>query len=575
MNFFNDKTTRISIYLALVMCFYLSFMYLRFYLQIDGYSGGYFRWLLDSLLFALPVLFCRKRWIVCLYLAVINLYLLSIVWYYHTYGTIMPLSSYLMFGNLKGLESSILHSIRIGDILLLLPSISFVFFYLVFAKKNDGVSYFSLRRNCILVLILIIVVGVSIPYFPNGRPSGKQPLYLFSTTEVGAFKKYGIIHFWVYQIASFQCVSDDDKRYACVFMEQLSKREICLSRTSLTSTGKNLILILVESLQSWPIGLKVGEVECVPNLNKLIAQASTVYFPKVVPQVKDGRSSDAQLLINTGLLPLTTGAASSLCASNTFPSLAAALKQRGYTSVSLICDEKNYWNQEATTIAYGFDKLYDGMQGDKERKNADENLFSNSLSIMRGMKCPFYAQLVTLSSHEPYIKPILPDSPLMHEVFENDEVRNYLIAIQYVDKCIMKFVEGLKQEGLYDDSVIIITGDHEQMTFNTYESRAQAMVEDYFIPFIILNSPLDSEHTDKVLGQIDIYPSLLDLMGCYDYIFKGLGETVFRDSISNYAIFRTGLEAGEVGSPEFVKQYRKECWKISDILLRMDYFASR
>ncbi len=136
MNFFNDKTTRISIYLALVMCFYLSFMYLRFYLQIDGYSGGYFRWFLDSLLFALPVLFCRKRWIVCLYLAVINLYLLSIVWYYHTYGTIMPLSSYLMFGNLKGLESSILHSIRIGDILLLLPSISFVFFLFSLCEKK-------------------------------------------------------------------------------------------------------------------------------------------------------------------------------------------------------------------------------------------------------------------------------------------------------------------------------------------------------------------------------------------------------------------------------------------------------
>lgn len=62
---------------------------------------------------------------------------------------------------------------------------------------------------------------------------------------------------------------------------------------------------------------------------------------------------------------------------------------QGYTSVSFICDEKNYWNQEATTIAYGFDRLYAGMEGDRERKYADENLFKTSLSTMQKMKTPF------------------------------------------------------------------------------------------------------------------------------------------------------------------------------------------
>lgn len=176
-------------------------------------------------------------------------------------------------------------------------------------------------------------------------------------------------------------------------------------------------------------------------------------------------------MINTGLLPLTTGAASSLCAANTFPSLAAALKMQGYTSVSFICDEKNYWNQEATTIAYGFDRLYAGMEGDRERKYADENLFKTSLSTMQKMKTPFYAQLVTLSSHEPYMEPSLLDTPLIQEKFVNDEIKNYLIAIQLVDIRIMEFIDGLKREGLYDNSIIVITGDHEQMTFNTYEGR--------------------------------------------------------------------------------------------------------
>lgn len=575
MKLFSYNTNRLFVYIVLVIVFYLSFMFLRFSLQIHGYNGGYFRWLFDSLLFALPVLFCKRKCLIYLYLLLVNFYFLSIIWYYHTYGTIMPLSSYLMFYNLKGLGASIFHSIHISDILLFLPSICFVIFLLIYKSENRQIlNSSSLRRNTIMTLILIIATGVTAPYLFNKRLSGKDPLYLFSTTEVGAFKKYGIIHFWIYQIASFQSVSSDDERYACIFMEQLSKKESCLAKSLPTIMGKNLILILVESLQSWPIGLKVGEVECTPNINKLVIQEDAVFFRKVIPQVKDGRSSDAQLLINTGLLPLTTGAASSLCAANTFPSLAAALKMQGYTSVSFICDEKNYWNQEATTIAYGFDRLYAGMEGDRERKYADENLFKTSLSTMQKMKTPFYAQLVTLSSHEPYMEPSLLDTPLIQEKFVNDEIKNYLIAIQLVDIRIMEFIDGLKREGLYDNSIIVITGDHEQMTFNTYEGREKLRAEDCYIPFLIINSPLDSKHTDEVIGQVDIYPSLLTLMGCSDYSFRGLGDNVFGDNISNYATFRTGLEAGGTGVSETIKQHRKDCWKVSNILLRMDYFAS-
>lgn len=172
------------------------------------------------------------------------------------------------------------------------------------------------------------------------------------------------------------------------------------------------------------------------------------------------------------------------------------------------------------------------------------------------------------------MEPSLLDTPLIQEKFVNDEIKNYLIAIQLVDIRIMEFIDGLKREGLYDNSIIVITGDHEQMTFNTYEGREKLRAEDCYIPFLIINSPLDSKHTDEVIGQVDIYPSLLTLMGCSDYSFRGLGDNVFGDNISNYATFRTGLEAGGTGVSETIKQHRKDCWKVSNILLRMDYFAS-
>ena len=329
---------------------------------------------------------------------------------------------------------------------------------------------------------------------------------------------------------------------------------------------------MVESFQSWTIGLTVGEIEVTPNINSLLEQENVVYFPKEMPQVKDGRSSDAQLIINTGLLPLNTGAAASLYATNAFPSLASALKERKYYSVSFICDKKSFWNQGATTIAYGFDKLYDQLQGDEGREKADENLFKKAIPIMQEIKSPFYAQLVTLSSHEPYLKPIMNNSRLLGESFKDDEVKNYLVAIQYVDKCIAEFIDGLKRAGLYDNSIIVITGDHEQMTYNKLEGRQQLEARDCFVPFIVINSPLKSKHTDKVIGQIDIYTSLLSIIGCNDYFFKGLGENVFGDSISNYVSFRTGTVAGNVDIPDSIKKYKDECWEVSDVLLKMNYF---
>lgn len=573
MNFCFTRSLRLIVYLGLVIVFYITFIFLYDSFRLDGFWGGYLRKVFDAMLFALPILFCRKRWLVISYLIIANLYLLSIIWYFRTYATIMPLSSYLMIANLKGLGPSIWHSINTKDLAFISPSLFFVVFYLWMYRKciPEGKNGWRGRWTIIVVSVLIIGSAVSVPYLPGKRSDNEQIFCRFGIEGVCSFKQFGVIHYWIYQVAFSQKVSTDEEIYVEEFAKKLPEKVAFVIADSLSSARKNLILILVESLQSWPVELKVRQ-EVTPNLNRLLEQTNTLYFSKVMSQVKDGRSSDAQLLINTGLLPLTTGAASSLYASNKFPSLATALKEKGYSSVSFICDDATFWNQAATTPAYGFDQLYDRMQGDKERRNADENLFDKSLPILKKMGQPFYAQLVTLSSHEPYVEPLLNDSPILQESFVDEEVRNYIIAVQYVDKYIGEFIDGLKREGLYDNSVIVITGDHEQMTFNRYEGREQVCGEDYFVPFIIINSPLSSKHTDKVIGQMDIYPSLLNLMGCYNYSWKGLGESVFSDSISNYATFRTGVAAGGVNVPDSVKRHREECWKISDILLRMNYF---
>ena len=295
-------------------------------------------------------------------------------------------------------------------------------------------------------------------------------------------------------------------------------------------------------------------------------------YKKVLTQIKDGRSSDAQVLINTGLLPLISGAASVIYgSSNTYPSLPKALKKKGYVSIILTCDNKTVWNQEAAARNYGFDRFYERMDNGHMRPESDHYLFTNSLPILQKLHHPFYAQLVTFSGHDPIETEF--ESSLRQADIPNRKVMNYLIITQYVDHCIQEFITSLRDAGLYDNSIIVIVGDHDSIiSRNLYEGRPERSLEDRFIPLFILNAPLKAE-TDKVIAQSDIYPSLLDLMGLADYPFPGLGESVFRN-LCNCAVNWDGKWVGD-NTDDSVRQARFEMWRISDILLRSNFFEGK
>lgn len=560
---------RFFFYLILTIAVYISLS--QFYHCIHvWYDRGwiiYLRRLSDAMLLSFPVIFWRKKSIVFSWILLLILFLLSIIWYFRTYGTVMPISSYFMVNNLNGLFPSIGNSVRAKDIMVILPLLIYIGIYFYFYNTIKQKANWKCK-----VLVIALVTGIVISsYWPNKKWLSDNPLYLYGVAQVKTFKEYGIINFWIYQLYFHQGVSKEERKIAIDFMKKLPKN-MDMEKCDSIKVKKNLVLILVESMQSWPIELTIDGIEITPNINALLRQNNSIYFPKEVPQVKDGRSSDAQLLINTGLLPLYMGAASGMCTHNTFPSLAAALNEKGYTTVSFICDEKDYWNQEVMSRAYHFEYLFDNIQKGFGRAKADEALFNTALSFLKGMKQPFYAQLVTLSTHSPYLSPLI-ESELEKTTFQNEEIKYYLIAMQYVDYCIGKFIRQLKVEGLFDNSIVVVTGDHEQTTFNQYIGREEMKAEDCFVPFIVLNSPLASQHTDKVIGQMDIYPSLLNLMGCCGYYFTGLGESVFNKQISNYAMYRSDIVAGGTNVSDSVKRYRQECWRVSDILLRMNYFG--
>ena len=471
-----------------------------------------------------------------------------------------------MVDNLEGLGPSVWNSIQWVDLWIVFPSIAFLAYYNKFMKlfpAGDCRTDLKLLAGSVLLIFMI-----EAPSYILHKPTEyAHPYGLYRNEIIRAYRQFGFINYWIYEVKYLRGCTAEEKMYATKFMETLKPKKPVTPLVE--KHKKNLILILVESLQSWPINLLVDGKEITPYMNSLTKEDDVLYFSKVLPQVKGGRSADAQLLLNTGLLPIETGATASLYGTHEYPSLPKALAVHGYTSMSFLCDNKAYWNQEATTKSYGFEKLYDRMAKGAPMVRADENLFKYSIPVLEKEQQPFYAQLVTMSGHDA----IKTDFQSQFDNLELEDilVKYNLIITEYVDRCIGEFIKALKKDGLYEKSIIVITGDHDTISYNRYEGREKCELSDRYVPLFMLNAPLKTE-CDKVIGQSDIYPSLLDVMGVEDYYFRGLGESVFRNQ-SNCAVYHTGETAGHCLDDYGIRK-KKEMWKLSDILIRMNYFKS-
>ena len=176
---------------------------------------------------------------------------------------------------------------------------------------------------------------------------------------------------------------------------------------------------------------------------------------------------------------------------------------------------------------------------------------------------------------------IIPDeykrisfSPGMPEV-----LNNYLTAANYTDYAIGKFIERLQEEGLFDETMIVVTGDHEGLAYlrqslcETKEGGGLVSPFEY-TPFIVINSPVGMRY-EKVMGQVDIYSTLLDLTGLDDYGWKGMGQSILDPSHLGVAAIWNLTIAGDTTGicPEAIERM-KQSWRISDLMIRGDYFRS-
>lgn len=523
----------------------------------------------------------RSRWAQIVVMALLDVLLVANLMYFRTYYSAIPASSYLEAGNLADFKASVTDSLRWADIVLPLITIATaVMAFRYKTTKRQPLTAVLKWWAAPLAGFALLLTGVNLCKggFHKSLRSVRQSAYLCSA-DAPIFSVFGCI--W-YDITDAAEPITPEKQ---VEIERwLASQPKHQPADSVTEKRSNLLIVFAESLESWVLEKKVDGKEITPYLNRLLKEKSTLYAPNVLTQVKGGRSIDAQLMICSGLLPLMSGTYSSLYYDNTFYTLQKAMRGLKHSrSYLLTIDKVSTWNQGAVARSFGTDTIisyHDFKMTEAfgtHKRIGDASFFQQCREkIERGEVWKpgesVYMQFVTYSGHAPFK---LPDHlrTITFPASIPEKAADYMTTAHYTDKAIGDFVAYLKTLPQYKETIVVIVGDHEGLASYRQElvgnPACRGLVSDkQLTPFIVLNSPVGMRY-DKFMGQIDIYPTLLNLMQLDAYRWHGLGQSILDPRKQGVAVGSV-MNVEGTGSDKEVERL-KEAHTVSDYMLRYDW----
>lgn len=320
-----------------------------------------------------------------------------------------------------------------------------------------------------------------------------------------------------------------------------SMSEVSKSQYHGLAKGRNLIVVQLESFQNFLIGASYEGQVITPNLNKLLRE-DTLYFDHYYQQIGKGSTSDAEFASQNSFLPVMYGQSYTRFKDNVFYGLPWIMRENGYSATAFHGYIGEFWNRDEAYPQQGFEDFYSAEDFVVNDNNTvgwglgDESFFKQSVSVMKSLPQPFYSFLITLTSHNPYDITDRYEGIRLRTEQEDTLFGNYLNAVHYTDAAIGTFLSRLKQEGLYDNSIIVFYGDHFGLKATDEENQEQMSAflghnydydEMFNIPLIIhIPGSGVSETISTAGGQIDFMPTIVDLMGYNDSVRVALGKNI-------------------------------------------------
>ena len=536
----------------------------------------------------------KKRYIYLLIWTIIFTAICTINSAYYTFYTSFASVSMLSLTQYIGEvgDAVVENVLQLKDLVYIGPFIFFIYYYHKLVKMNKYKVYSKTKR---------------LKKFKNVLITGSVLLFLFfislSSLEVGRFikqwnREYIVMRFGIYmyqgndivaslkpQISALFGYDDAKKDFNNYYKNRSDTKDYSNSYTDVLK-GRNVIVIHAESMQSIALNKSFNGVEVTPNLNRLIKEG--LYFSNFYSQVSVGTSSDTELTYNTSLMPTQSGTAFVSYFDRTYIAVPKLMKELGYYTFSMHANNGDFWNRRAMHESLGYDKFYSKETYKVSKDNiiglglSDKEFFKQSVDKIKKISNEhdkFYGLLISLTNHTPFSDvskygefPVTMKTTITNEdgsleevelpYLEGTKLGNYFKSVHYADQALGEFIDSLDKEGLLDNTVIILYGDHDARlpkadynlmnnydvnlddvkdkddpTYQEYDSFDYEL--DRKVPFLIWtkDSKVKGE-VDYTMGMYDVMPTIGNMLGFYNKY--ALGHDIFETKYDNIVVFPNG-----------------------------------
>lgn len=495
--------------------------------EINGYFPPYplmlyplvFSGLISFLLFV-PFFFLKKHKnrSAIFFAFLLSLIILADLTYSHYYNSIPSFAQLNLFGQTKDVAPAVIQVFSFLDLLYFIDLPIAVFL----SKKLNNQSKNTIEKKDFLTpaMVLIGIIAIAVAFFYDSDKFIVEAKNNVMDNAI-VMEHYGIFgsHFFdIYRNIAFEKITEVEKAEVVEWVKKNIKYPEKNEYTGVAK-NKNVIMIQVESLQGFVLGKTVEGQEITPNLNKLLNESHN--FDNHYFQMGAGSTSDIDLVTNTSFYPLKDAAAFVKYGRDDFSSLPKELKQLNYSSNVYHGYNRSFWNRETALESLGYEKFFAAESYPKDRiinmGLNDKTFLSTTAELIKNQPKPSFSYVITLSNHFPFhldddLKGLKLDRNKYPELSYN-----YLNTVNYTDQALGEFLDRLKKDGLYDDSVIVLYGDHSAKidAFNLDNYSFDPMrIEDRRVPFLIkLPNQKKSVRHEQVSSHIDIMPTILNLVG--------------------------------------------------------------
>ncbi|BDC00938.1 TPA: LTA synthase family protein [Clostridium perfringens] len=527
-----------------------------------------------------------RMWAAIVIDILVTILFIADIWYYRVNGTFLSIRHIIEPGIFNPIGKS-LFNFKPIDLLFLLDFVILFLVYKFTGLKN--IKYKSSLKTRLVAFIGVfgisaIVIGFGHYYLDIAKKSDKvlfriawAPFQTFSDISPLGYHGYDIYYYTNKEMT----LTDAQKNEIKTWFDE-NKEDLPDNKYKGMFEGKNLIAIQVESLENFVIGQKVYGQEITPNINKLLK--NSLYFDNIKEQNNSGISSDCDLMVNTSMLPVRDGSTFFGYPWTEYNTLQDLLNSKGYNTISTHPEVPGNWNWAEAHKSFKSDKIWDASQFNQSEViglgMSDESYLKQIGDKLKKEKQPFYTFLVTLTSHGPFEVPEDKQYLNLPEDLNKNMLGAYFQSVRYTDEAIGKFINQLEEEGLLENTVIMLYGDHCGVhKFYEDDIKDSPLEGDWWkdnekeIPFMIYNPSIKGETISKEGGQIDFLPTIAYLLGFNRDSFDNTSMgRVLVNTNRNAIILNNGEIVGNPTPKE--KAHLEKSFNIADMVIQGNYFKN-